>query len=116
MVTLFKTDCSVRHIFCKIFVSLPVAKILAKHVRNSSYSQVFFEENSHSHGSVLNRYFEEILFVAGERKTNKIYQRKLKLGDRLWSINCLLEIISLRAIILRKTDFAILTVLPCVTS
>ena len=33
----------------------------------------------------FNRYFQE-LFVAGERKINKIYQRKLKLADRLWAL------------------------------
>ena len=62
----------------------------------------------------LNRYFWELLFVAGERKINKIYERKLKLGDRLWA----LEIwkLSLQAIILHKTDFGIFTVLPYATS
>ena len=30
-------DCSVRHMFCKIFVSSSVVKILEKHVRSSSY-------------------------------------------------------------------------------
>ena len=34
----------------------------------------------------LNRNFQELLFVAGERKINKIYQRKLKLGDRFWAL------------------------------
>ena len=34
----------------------------------------------------LNTYFQELLFVAGERKINKIYQRALKLGDRLWEL------------------------------
>ena len=34
---LFKNDCSVRHMFCTIFVSLSVAKILKKHVRSRSY-------------------------------------------------------------------------------
>ena len=29
--------CSVRHMFCTIFVSLSVAKILENHVRSSSY-------------------------------------------------------------------------------
>ena len=29
---LFKNDCSARHVFCTIFVSLSVAKILQKHV------------------------------------------------------------------------------------
>ena len=63
----------------------------------------------------LNRCFQELLFVAGERKVNKIYQRKLKLvGAR----NCLFmfKVRSLPAIILHKTDFAIFTALPCVTS
>ena len=34
---LFRNDCSVRHMFCTIYVSLSVAKILVKHVRSSSY-------------------------------------------------------------------------------
>ena len=34
----------------------------------------------------LNRYFQELLFVAGESKINNIYQRKLKLADRLWAL------------------------------
>ena len=34
----------------------------------------------------LNRYFSELLFLAGDIKINKIYQRKLKPGDRLWAL------------------------------
>ena len=34
----------------------------------------------------MNRYFQELLFVAGERKIKKMYQRKLKLADRLWAL------------------------------
>ena len=34
---LFKNNCSVRHMFCTIFVSLSVAKILEKYVKSSSY-------------------------------------------------------------------------------
>ena len=34
----------------------------------------------------LNRYFQELLLVAGERKINKVYQQKLKLDDRLWAL------------------------------
>ena len=34
---LFRNDCSVRHMFCRIYVSLSMAKILEKHVRSSSY-------------------------------------------------------------------------------
>ena len=64
----------------------------------------------------LNRYFQELLFVAGEKKINKIYQRKLKLADRLWALEIAYLKLSLLAIILHKTDFAIFTVLPCVTS
>ena len=32
----------------------------------------------------MNRCFQEHPFAAGERKINKIYQRKLKLGDGSW--------------------------------
>ena len=34
----------------------------------------------------LKIYFSELLFLAGDRKLNKIYQRKLKAGDRLWTL------------------------------
>ena len=94
-------------------VSLSVAKILEKHVRSSSYLlQIFFKENSHSHGKFTERLFllqflyirffeqifSELLFVAGERKIYKIYQRKLKLGDKLWA----LEIAYLKLCICRQ--------------
>ena len=93
--------CPIRNMFCTIFVSLSVAKILKKHVRSSSYLiQVFLKEDFHSHGKLLNayfyysfltsnfwnRYFSEFLFVASERKENNIYQRKLKPGDRSWAL------------------------------
>ena len=60
----------------------------------------------------LNRYFQELLFVAGKKKINKIYQRKLKLADRLW----VLKIANLKlypTIILHKTDFAIFSFTVC---
>ena len=59
-----------------------------------------------------NRYFSELVFLVGDWKINKIYQRKLKPGDRLWA----LVITSLRKIILYKRDFATLTVLARLTS
>ena len=37
VVILFKNDCSVRYMFCTIFASLSVAKILENHVESSSY-------------------------------------------------------------------------------
>ena len=37
VVILLKNNCSVRHMFCTILVSLSVAKILEKHIRSSSY-------------------------------------------------------------------------------
>ena len=48
-------------------------------------------------------------------------QQNLSIKIKTWAEivgarNYLLEIMSLRAMILHKTDFAILTVLPCVTS
>ena len=39
VVMLFKNDCSVRHMFCRVFVSLSLAKILEKHVRSSLYQE-----------------------------------------------------------------------------
>ena len=58
VVILFKNDCFVRHMFCTIFVSLSVAKILEKYVRSSSYLlKVFFKKNSHSHGTFTERLF-----------------------------------------------------------
>ena len=70
-------------------------KFFKKHVRSSSYLlQVFFKENllngyfyySSFISKSMNRYFQELLFVAGERKIKKMYQRKLKLADRLWAL------------------------------
>ena len=67
-------------------------KFFKKHVRSSSYLlQVFFKENllngyfyySSFISKFLNRYFQELLFVAGERKIKKMYQQKLKLAYRL---------------------------------
>ena len=53
-----KNDCRVRHKLCTIFVYLSVAKMLEEHVRSSSYLlQVFFKENSHSHGKFTERLF-----------------------------------------------------------
>ena len=37
-----------------------------------------------------NRYFAEFIFLAGDRKTNKIYRRKLKAGDRFWELELLI--------------------------
>ena len=70
-------------------------KFFKKHVRSSSYLlQVFFKENllngyfyySSFISKFLNRYFQELLFVAGERKIKKMYQQKLKLAYRLWAL------------------------------
>ena len=98
VVILVKNGCSVKHKFCTIFVPLSVAKVLEKHVRRSLYLvSAFFKENSDSHGTFTEglfllqllytkfskRYFSELLFLVGDRKINKIYQRKLKPGDRL---------------------------------
>ena len=70
--------------FCTIFALLSVAKVLEKHVRNSSYLElVFFKENSHSRRKFTERLF---LLLVGYRKVNKIYQWILKLGDRLWAL------------------------------
>ena len=97
VVILLKTGCSWRHIL-RIFVPLSVAKILKKHVRSISYLVlVFLKENSHSHGEFTEllflmqlrytKFFETIFFrtpfLAGDRKINKICQRKLKSSDRL---------------------------------
>ena len=90
-------------LFCNIYVlcniySFIYGKSPWKHVRSSSYLVlVFFKENSYSHGKSTkwvfllqllytkfsNRYFFELLFLVGDRKINKIYQRKLKFGNRL---------------------------------
>ena len=70
-------------------------KFFKKHVRSSSYLlQVFFKENllngyfyySSFISKFLNRYFQELLFVAGERKIKKMYQQKLKLAYRLLAL------------------------------
>ena len=52
-----KNGCSVRHMFCSIFVPFSVAKVLEKHVESSSYLLlVFFKENFHM-GNLLNGCF-----------------------------------------------------------
>ena len=117
--------------FCTIFVSLSVAKILENtfeivhtyyrpfsrkiHIHMENLLNGYFYYSSFI-SIFLNRYFQELLFVASEKKINKIYQRKLKLADRLWALKIAYLKLSLPAIILHKTDFAIFTVLPCVTS
>ena len=63
-----------------------------------------------------NRYFSEFLFLVGDRKISKMYQRKLKSGDRLWA----LEITNWKLRLYGK-EFCVrqilqLSVLPCVTS
>ena len=73
VVILLKNGCSVKHIFCTIFVPLSVAKVIGKHVRSSSYLVlVFLKKNSHSHGKsterlfllklLYNKFFELIFF------------------------------------------------------
>ena len=73
VVILLKNGCSVKHIFCTIFVPLSVAKVTGKHVRSSSYLVlVFLKKNSHSHGKsterlfllklLYNKFFELIFF------------------------------------------------------
>ena len=59
---------------------------------------VFFKENSHSYGKftqrllllqlLYNKFLKpiELLFLVGDRKINKIYHRKLKSGDRVWTL------------------------------
>ena len=94
-------------------VSLSVAKIFEKHVRSSSYLLSVFFKEIHIHvenllngyfyyssfiSDFLSKYFQELLFVAGERKIYKIYQRKLKLADKLWA----LEIAYLKLCICRQ--------------
>ena len=68
-----------------------MAKVLEKYVGSSLYLVVtFLKENSHLYGKFSERlfllYFLEFLFLVGDRKMNKIYQRKLKSGDRLWAL------------------------------
>ena len=68
-----------------------MAKVLEKYVGSSLYLVVtFLKENSHSYGKFSERlfllYFLEFLFLVGDRKINRIYQRKLKSGDRLWAL------------------------------
>ena len=113
--------------FCTIFVSLSVANILENYVRSSSYLvQVFFKENLHSHGKFTEqlfllrffyiKFFEQIFWRAPICSWWKKNQQNLSTKIKTWARKCLLEFMYLGEIILHKTDFAILTVLPCVTS
>ena len=83
VVILLKNGCSVRYMFCTIFVPLSVAKALKNTFGVVHLVLFFFKENSHSHGKFPERLFSEPKFY---RKINKIYQRKLKSGDRLWAV------------------------------
>ena len=96
MVVLLKNGCSVRHTCSTIFGSLSVAKIFEKQVRSSSYlAQFFFKENPHLYGKFIERLFLlqvlytklfERIFFGTPICSNKVYQRKLKPGDRLWAL------------------------------
>ena len=99
VVVLFENGCSVRYMFCTIFTPLSVEKILANLIRSSSYLiKVFSSKISVHMENLLNgffcyssftriflrKYFSKLVCLAGEREINRISQRKLKPGDRLW--------------------------------
>ena len=102
--------------FCTIFVSSSMAKVLEKRFRSSSYLVLdFFKGNSLSHSKFTDRLILLQLlytkFLIGDRKIDKIYQRWI-----FSALNYAFEITSLRKIVLYETDFATFTVLSCVTS
>ena len=91
----FKKDCSVRHMFYKIVVSLSVTKILAKHIRSSSYLLwLFFKENSHLHENLLKglfllqflyiKYFEQIFLETPICSWWKKNQQNLSIKIKTW--------------------------------
>ena len=90
-----------------------------------------FKENSHSHGKFTERifllqflcikFFEQIFLRTSTCSWWMKNQQNLSTKIKTWLLivgarNCLLKIMSLRAIILHKTDLAIFSVLRCVTS
>ena len=81
-----QNSCSVRHMFCTIFVLLSVAKVLKKHAQSSSYLVLVFLYCNYSAPHYSNWKFLELLFLVGDRKIDKIYQRKLKSGNRLLAL------------------------------
>ena len=105
--------CVQKWLFCKTYFLYNICFFICVHTEYRPFSRkIHFHMENFLNGyfycssfteNLLNRYFQELQFVAGERKI---------VGAR----NCLSEIMSLRAIISHKTDFAIFTVLPCVTS
>ena len=87
MLAFLKNGCSVRKMFCTIFVPLSVAKVPKKHVQSSSYLVlVFFKEilrirckfteqlfyYNYFTPNFSNQYFSELLFLVGDRKIRKI--------------------------------------------
>ena len=78
-VILLKNSCSVGHTWCTTLVSLSVAKDL-ENLLNGYFYYNYFTSN------LSNRYFSEVLFLVSDRIINKVYQRKLKSGNRLWKL------------------------------
>ena len=73
-----KDTFKVVHLYYRSFswkIHIHMKKLLRGYFYHSSFISKF-----------LTRSFWELLFVTGERKINKIYKRKLKLGDRLWAL------------------------------
>ena len=101
MVILFKNECSVRLCSVQYLFLYLWPKFLKSTFEVVHTYYRFFSRKIHIHmenlldgyfyyssfiSNFLNRYFQELLFVAGKRKNSKIYQRKLKLADRLWAL------------------------------
>ena len=75
----------------------------------------YFYYNSFTQ-NFLNGFFSELLFLAGDRKVNKIYQRKLKPGDRLWGLETDYWKLCFYGQLMYIRQTSQLSVLPCVTS
>ena len=69
------TKFSEKQTFLTTFLDIDTEHLLNDYFFYSSFTQNF-----------LNRNFSKFLFLAGDRKINKIYQRKLKPGNGLWAL------------------------------
>ena len=106
VVVLLKIGCFVKHMLCTIFAQLSLAKTLEKHLLSKAEDRrlatllkmdfciglfkriITFTSKNLPNGyftpNISNKYFSELLFLAAEKKINKVYQWKLKPGDRQW--------------------------------
>ena len=81
-----------------------------EHLLNSYFCYNYFTLN------FLNRYFSELPSLVGDRKINKMHQRKVKPGVRLWALGIIHWKLRLYGKLFCIRQTSQLSVLPCITS